>query len=116
MTNEERAKALASMPKDFKPTVESDFMPVYFEYRRPFSRLSDEQAGRVMKHLLEYAYEYSKSYDNSLEPNIDGLDGQGEMLLDLMAASIRRVYDRRRETAFLRSGLNGGGRPDGDKT
>ena len=103
MTKEEKAVALMEMPDGFKPKAEADFFALYFEYQRGFTRLSDEQAGKVIKRLFSYAKDYAQSYDASLQPDYDGLDAGGEMLMEMVAGSIRRVYDGRRETAFLRS-------------
>lgn len=111
MTNEEKAIKLEGMPADFKPKAETDFFALYFEYQRGFYRLTDDQAGKVIKRLFDYAQDYAVSYDKSLQPDFDGLDAGAEMLLEMVAASIRRVYDGRRETAYLRSGGNKGGRP-----
>lgn len=114
VTNEEKAIALAAMPEDYKPKVEADFFALYFEYRRGFDKLTDEQAGKVIKRLYAYAVDYAMSYDASLQPDFCGLDGGAEMLLEMVAAAIRRVYDSRRLTAFMRSGNNPnkpGGRP-----
>ena len=111
MTNEEKAIALSAMPDDFRPKAEADFFALYFEYQRGFDRLTDDQAGKVVKRLFAYAQDYGRSYDASLQPDFDGLDAGAEMLLEMVAASVKRVYDVRRETAFLRSGNNKGGRP-----
>lgn len=111
VTSEQKAIALASMPDDFRPKAEADFLALYFEYQRGFDRLTDDQAGKVVKRLFAYARDYGQSYDASLQPDFDGLDAGAEMLLEMVAASVRRVYDVRRETAFLRSGNNKGGRP-----
>lgn len=111
MNREEKAIALLAMPEDFRPNAAVDFFALYFEYKRGFDRLTDEQAGKVIKRLFDYAQAYGLSYDASLQPDFDGLDAGAEMLLEMVAGSIRRVYDGRRETAFLRSGNNRGGRP-----
>ena len=114
MTNEEKIIALAAMPEDFKPKVDADFFALYFEYRRGFDRLTDDQAGKVIKRLYAYAADYALSYDAGLKPDFDGLDDGAAMLVEMVAGSIRRVYDGRRLTAFMRSGNNPnkpGGRP-----
>lgn len=113
MTNEEKALALSAMPEDFRPKAEADFFALYFEYQRGFDRLTDDQAGKVTKRLFAYARDYAASYDKSLQPNFDGLGDGAEMLLEMVAASIRRVYDGRRETAFLRSGVRPGDKKGG---
>lgn len=113
MTNEEKAIALLAMPDDFKPKAEAGFFALYFEYQRGFARLSDEQAGKVIKKLFSYAKDYAQSYDASLQPDYDGLDAGGEMLMEMVAGSIRRVYDARRESAFLKSGLRKDGKTGG---
>lgn len=111
MTSEEKRIALERMPKDYKPNEEPRFFAMYLENERSFNRLSDEQAGKVVKRLFKYAHDYAKSYDDSLLPDCDGLSDGAAMLLDVIAGSIQRIYDGQRETSFLRSGANKGGRP-----
>lgn len=111
MTTDEKMKLLESMPDDYMPKKSPDFVPVYFEFERGFNRLSDEQAGAVLKRLYQYARDYAMSYDASLIPDYDGLDAGAEMLLEMMAGSVRRVYSGMRDTSYLRSGANNAGRP-----
>jgi hypothetical protein len=111
MTRDEKLSKLASMPQGYKPREAEKYLALYFTDERSFNRLSDEQAGKVLKRLFRYARDYAESYDSSLEPDFDGLDAGAAMLMDSLAASIQRIYDGRRETSFLRSGANEGGRP-----
>ena len=53
------------------------------------------------------------AYDKSMEPNCDGLDAGAAMLMDVLCGKVQGVYDTRRETSFLRSKANNGGRPEG---
>ena len=103
MTNEDRRRAIAFMPDDYMPGEVPDFMPLYREYFRSFQRLDDATAGLVIKRSMEFATFYAESYNKDLEPDFDGIDERGEMVLDLIAASIRRAYDAHRLTSFLRS-------------
>jgi len=103
VTNEERQRAIAFMPSDYMPGDSPDYMPVYAEYYRSFKRLDDATAGLVIKRSMDYAADYAASYDKSLEPDFDGINERGEMVLDLICASIRRAYDAHRLTSFLRS-------------
>ena len=60
--------------------------------------------------LFAYAKEYARTFDADMEPDYDGLTRQGVFMLRLCCNSFRRMEDTRRETSYLRSGANDGGR------
>lgn len=111
----DREKQLAFMPADYLPDKKTPYFPLYFEHERRFCKLSDEQAGILVKRLYEYAGDYACCYDKSMEPNYTGLGEGAAMLLDVMCTDVQQVFDTRREASFLRSKTNGGGRPPKDE-
>ena len=107
----DKALKLQEMPADYKPSKSLEFIPLGVDMRDGFEMLSDADAGQVIKRLFEYAADYSTSYDASLEPDFYGLSPMATFVLKVCANSFRRMEDGRRETSFLRSGGNNGGRP-----
>lgn len=108
---QDKALKLQEMPADYKPSKPLEFIPLGVDMRDGFKMLSSEDAGEVIKRLFEYAVDYSTSYDASLEPDDYGLSELAKFMLKVCANSFRRMEDGRRETSFLRSGGNNGGRP-----
>lgn len=111
MNAQDKALKLQEMPADYKPSKPLEFIPLGVDMRDGFKMLSSEDAGEVIKRLFEYAVDYSTSYDASLEPDDYGLSELAKFMLKVCANSFRRMEDGRRETSFLRSGGNNGGRP-----
>lgn len=116
MNAAEKAKKLAEMPIDYKPSKPLDFIGLDMDKKRGFNILADDEAGRVIKRLYDFAEDYTLCYDNSLQPDTSGLSDMAAFMLELYANSFRRMEDGRRETSYLRSGNNGGGSPGKVKT
>ena len=107
----DKAKKLAEMPEDYKPTKPLEFIALDVDKREGFDALDDAEAGQVIKRLYCYAQDYADSYDASLQPDTYGLSQMAAFVLKLCCNSFRRMEDGRRETSFLRSGHNNAGRP-----
>lgn len=110
MNAAEKDKRLAGMPTDYRPQKPLEFIGLDMDKKRGFNILSDDEAGRVIKRLYDYAEDYAASYDGSLQPDFNGLSEMAAFMLEIFANSFKRMEDGRRETSYLRSD-NGGGRP-----
>ena len=109
MTAAERAAKLAAMPGDYKPNKALEHIAIDVEKKRGFDMLDDENAGKVIKRFLQFAVDYSQSYDDSLIADANGLSELAAFMLDLLTCSFKRMEDYRRESSYLKSGANGGG-------
>ena len=112
----DKAQKLAMMPENYRPSKPLAFVGLDMEKARGFMMLSDAEAGQVIKRLYTFAEDYAASYDASMQPDTDGLSEMAGFMLELYVNAFRRMEDERRETSFLRSGNNGGGRPPIDET
>lgn len=110
-----KAEKLAAMPIDYRPSKPLEFIALDMDKKRGFNILPDAEAGQVIKRLYDYAEGYSMSYDTSLQPDMTGLSDMAAFMLEMCCNSFKRMEDGRRETSFLRSGGNGGGRPTIDE-
>lgn len=110
MTTAEKLAKLAEMPADYRPSKPLETLPIDLDKADGFDMLDRAEAGEVLVRLFAYARDYAYSFDASMEPDYTGLSRQGEFMLKLCCNSFRRMEDTRRETSYLRSGANDGGR------
>ena len=110
MTNTEKMAKLAGMPLDYRPSKSLEILPIDMDKADGFDMLDRAEAGEVLVRLFAYAKDYAASFDASLLPDLDGLSRQGTFMLKLCCSSFKRMEDNRRETSYLRSGANDGGR------
>lgn len=110
MTTAEKLAKLAEMPEDYRPNKPLETLPIDMDKAEGFDMLDRAEAGEVLVRLFAYAQEYARNFDADKEPNYDGLTRQGVFMLRLCCNSFRRMEDTRRETSYLRSGANDGGR------
>jgi hypothetical protein len=114
MTTAEKLAKLAEMPEDYRPNKPLVSLPIDMDKADGFDMLDRAEAGEVLVRLFAYARDYADSFDASMEPDYTGLTRQGAFMLRLCCNSFKRMEDNRRETSYLRSGANGGGRTGGN--
>ena len=108
---ERRAELLARMPEDYIPAKTMPYAAIKLEQRGLIKTMKPSQQARLFVALLDYADDYSRSYDPGLLLNVDGLDPMTAEVGKMMACTVKEYADNYRIECFGKSKANGGGRP-----
>lgn len=109
---ERRTELLAKMPHDYIPAKPMPYAAITLEQRGMIKAMKPPaQQAKLFIALLDYADDYSRSYDPGLLLNVDGLNPMTAEIGKMMAVKIKEYADNYRIESFGKSKANGGGRP-----